>query len=449
MFRSDIMVSDTITILTSLSLLLRKSFKFEDREWNKQSQQFPNLFSVEEIEVESFEQLGEVIKPLADIPRKAVVSGKLTPGIDPSSVRRTKENFDSQPHRWIMLDIDGVGPESGGNPSEPSNEELVAEAVTHLPEEFQSAKCWYHLSSSMGIKPGIRVHLWYWLDQFVSDREKKVWLDDCPVDRSLFNPTQLHLTSTPEFIGGDDPYPERFGLYAPMGASDTVEVPSDLADRIIFNSAQPRHRRDTGAVEPQEIVRDQDTGLAIDGREQLMFDLSNEVMFELCRGAETRPSVEEITDELWRRFQEEADISHVNSRPWTRSDAEDKARARHQEAETGQYSFRSRNEKTSLRPAPKPDFARETVTPEEAKNQLEDALSGYFQRLRDGENPRLALRLTMGLGKTTQTVAKLKEYLASESGRLVEVYEPRRVCRRLQLLSRMEHHEQDNEQVFP
>ncbi len=33
--------------------------------------------------------------------------------------------------------------------------------------------------------------------------------------------------------------------------------------------------------------------------------------------------------------------------------------------------------------------------------------------------------------------------------RLEAAAEPRRVCRRLQLLSRMEHHEQDNEQVFP
>lgn len=129
-----------------------------------------------------------------------------------------------------MLDIDGVDARSGLTLSELSNEQLVAEAVTHVPDEFQSAKCWYHLSSSMGIKPGIRVHLWYWLDRYVSDQEKRAWLSGCPVDLALFNPVQLHLTANPEFLGGENPYSERFGLFEPDGASDAVAVPETFPE---------------------------------------------------------------------------------------------------------------------------------------------------------------------------------------------------------------------------
>src|SRR6056297_3917168 len=107
------MPSDTLTILKSLGVALRKSFKREDGSWHQQPQQFPSLFKVEEVHVGGFEQLGEVVGPLADIPSKAAVSGKVSTTVDPLSVRRTKNNFEPQSHRWVMLDIDGVEPQSG------------------------------------------------------------------------------------------------------------------------------------------------------------------------------------------------------------------------------------------------------------------------------------------------------------------------------------------------
>ena len=176
----------------------------------------------------------------------------------------------------------------------------------------------------MGIKVGIRVHLWFWLDRLCSDDEMKAWLSGCPVDLRLFNPIQIHLTANPQFSDGAvDPYPSRSGLFEAGVGISTVTVPADLAFRsaVASKSSKQRTSGKSGLLDPADIIRDPDTGLAIDGREQLMFLLSNQVMQQLVT-AEYTPSEEEVTDALWNRFCEEADISVVSARgAWTIDDA--------------------------------------------------------------------------------------------------------------------------------
>ena len=228
---------------------------------------------------------------------------------------------------------------------------MLAHAVPQLPSEFQSVDCWYHFSSSMGIKSGIRVHLWFWLDRPCSDIEMKAWLSGCPVDLRLFNPIQIYLTATPRFIDGAvDPYPNRSGLLEAGSGVSTVPVPSDLATRTAVANAASRQRTSSksGLLDSTDIIRDPDTGLAIDGREQLMFLLSNEVMRELVTAKHT-PSEEDVTTALWSCFCEEADINIVSERgAWTIADAASKAKARLQELESGAYDFVSRSDRTTL-----------------------------------------------------------------------------------------------------
>ena len=127
-----------------------------------------------------------------------------------------------------MIDIDSLAWD--GDLSD--QQAMVSYAIQQLPAEFQAADCWYHFSSSMGIKAGINVHLWFWLERTCSDNELKTWLSGCPVDMRMFNPIQIHLTANPQFSDGAvDPYPNRSGLFEAGTGISTVTVPSDLAFR--------------------------------------------------------------------------------------------------------------------------------------------------------------------------------------------------------------------------
>ena len=415
-------MNEVMTLLTSVSgHALVKNFSSE--ELSQQPFSTGKLFNVSEEPVSDLQSLSALLQRLEDDPTHTVIRGSLVDGQN-SPVPRKMEYFTATPRQWCMIDIDSLAWD--GDVSD--QQAMLSFAIQQLPAEFQAADCWYHLSSSMGIKSGVNVHLWYWLERRCSDNELKAWLSGCPVDMRMFNPIQIHLTANPQFSDGAvDPYPNRSGLFEAGAGVSTVAVPSDLAFRsaVASKSSKQRTRGTSGLLDPAGIERDPVTNLAFDGREQLMFLLSNQVMQQLVT-AEHTPSEEEVAAVLWNRFCEEADISVVSDRgPWTIADAATKAKARLQELESGTYDFVSRSDRTTLVAGAGKVGRPKFVGAVEAQSKLNTILSGFFEDLAEGANPRAAIRLTMGTGKTKQTIAHLKAYLTDKFQQSVEVYVPR------------------------
>lgn len=412
---------ETLTILTSAAgQALGKSFIGVSLAEGRFSA--GGEFYVSESPVDSLASLSKALSTLEIRSDQTVVRGELLNfGADP--VRRTQQYFQAVSRQWCMLDIDGLDAEEAT--SDPID--LIKYAVEQLPSEFLEVDFWYQFSSSMGIKPGIRVHLWYWLERTCSDDEMKVWLRDYPVDLKLFNPLQMHLTAAPQFKDGAiDPFPCRSGLFAADKGKATVSVPVDLSTRsqAYVAASRPRSHTKSNQLDHTEVIRDPETGLAIDGREKLLFQLSNEVTASLT-SENYIPTVEEISDALWTRFTEEADLSVCNGKVWSKDDARQKSIARRRELDEQRFTFLTKSEKTMLFPAEGAAARPNLLSSTDAKIKLDQILSSFFDRLSKGETPRATVRITMGAGKTKETIGKLRGYLKKRWGQLIEVYVPR------------------------
>ena len=162
-------MSDFITVLTTASGAdLGKSFSGPDL--RPLPFQTSKHFTVEELLVHDLPSMIDVLQSLEGEPIKTVIRGKV-PSDASEIISRDKETILASPRSWCMIDIDGLfwdGPND--------HVAMLNHAILQLPTEFQNTDCDYHFSSSMGIKDGIRVHLWYWLDRPCSDEEMKVWL---------------------------------------------------------------------------------------------------------------------------------------------------------------------------------------------------------------------------------------------------------------------------------
>ena len=404
---------DFVTVLRSLSVPLQKSFRTQGGELVAKKTPFPLDYEASRSVLTDFEGLCDELKRLENDSHRCIISGELADGVDGSCIRRTRADFGPCEHYWIMIDADDIPMPEGLSPSDSNAEKLVAEVVNHLPEAFKTVDCWYQFSGSMGIKEGIRVHLWFWLSRKLGDQEKHAWLSSCPVDPRIYNSNHIHYTAGPSFeISSSDPFPRRSGRYQAGHGVSVVTVPENLP-----KVAGEFRRQRVGGLKARagsETVFDPETGLAIDGREQLLFELSISAMFDLCVGDKV-PTVDEITDRLWSLFQEKADLTYVNDRVWTRADAEEKAKARYEQKITGEFDFQARNRNIVLVPSSPSPYVTEIVSAEEGTAKLGSALDQFFTDLSEGRTPRDLIRITMGSGKTKGTIRKLKEFLATRS----------------------------------
>ena len=219
-------MSDTVTILTSSTgHSMSKAFIGESYVSNKFNP--GTTFTDSEVTVKDLDSLAVLLRSLAPEPTKTIIRGKSISDAR-GVVNRTKDQFRPAKRQWCMIDIDSLDWDGDIH----DQKAMLSYAIQQLPIEFQAVDCWYHFSSSMGIKSGIRVHLWFWLDRPCFDDEMKAWLSGYPVDLRLFNPIQIQLTANPRFIDGAvDPYPNRSGLFSAASGVSTVRVPSDLATR--------------------------------------------------------------------------------------------------------------------------------------------------------------------------------------------------------------------------
>jgi hypothetical protein len=376
------------------------------------------------IPISSIDTLADTLAGLSNEPFSAIVFGELKSEYE-TSFRCNREFIQSATQQWTILDIDGL-PFDGDIAD---TDDVLRTVIDALPNEFKNTNFWFNFSSNMGFKPGISVHLGFWLSRPCTDVEMKVWLQNTVADTAIYKPTQLILTCAPHFPEGVvDPVPVRCGLHKRAENKDTVKVPSGLAEKakVCKKSTARRVTGSNGELISLDVVVDPETGLIIDGREQHLFNISVSEMASLVRETQEPYDVVVLTDRIWDRFVKECDLTRVGTRAWTREHAEEKAKARIDDYETGRFSFKQHGKgATYLTPESSNSTPQKLVSANEAQSLLEQSLTDFFCDLESDNTPRSSIKITMGTGKTTATINKLRTYLANNLGKRIEIYLPR------------------------
>jgi hypothetical protein len=123
-------------------------------------------------------------------------------------------DIEDVPRCWLMVDLDSLPePEDFDWRLDPRRAAIWA-ARQHLPSPFRESAFYYQYSGSAGIKPGLRLHFWFWLQEPMVSFEVKRYVQRVAkgkVDLSLYSAVQPHYTAVPLFVGMVDPISNNRG----------------------------------------------------------------------------------------------------------------------------------------------------------------------------------------------------------------------------------------------
>lgn len=184
------------------------------------------MFNFFEVNIWCLDELYSLSKRMLDKPRCCFIRALIKDENNRRKVVRKCNDEDAtlivEPCNWFALDIDWKEQESSGNLKVDANTVLLA-----LPACFRGVECFVVASGSYGIKPGIRMRMFFWSRNAVAGTDLKKLLSGYEkiADPAIFNPIQPIYTAKPIFHGIDDPVKQRICWITPLFVfSNSVEI---------------------------------------------------------------------------------------------------------------------------------------------------------------------------------------------------------------------------------
>lgn len=256
--------ADRLAVLTHSVALAAKRWYYDAtgrvkcEEYSKKGATF---FNYDEYEIGDLASLAEVLDELTTSPRSYVVRAEILPGFDPTSIRRAVKASADGPacmriraHQWFMVDLDLKDKSEWDYSTEEACARVAKTALGKLPMELRVAGHYWQLSSSAGMKPGLRAHFWFWLDRVIDNTfltRYATLVNDASggailIDPALFrNPVQPHYIANPTFDGMPDPVKLRTGLVeGPPASLPKLLTPQGAWRRLV----EPLFRPSNGVI---------------------------------------------------------------------------------------------------------------------------------------------------------------------------------------------------------